>query len=118
MGRYYSGDIEGKFWFSVQSSYAADRFGVDGEPAYINYRFKEENLDDVNEEIENIINDLGDKKERLDKFFEEKDSYSDSDLQALNVTKDDLSDYADLLLGIQIRDYIVENGECNFEAEL
>ena len=54
----------------------------------------------------------------FDKFFEEKDSYSDSDLQALNVTKDDLSDYADLLLGIQIRDYIVENGECNFEAEL
>ncbi len=28
MGRYYSGDIEGKFWFAVQSSYAADRFGV------------------------------------------------------------------------------------------
>ena len=30
MGRYYSGDIEGKFWFALQSSDAADRFGVVG----------------------------------------------------------------------------------------
>lgn len=26
MGRYYSGDINGKFWFGVQSSYDADNF--------------------------------------------------------------------------------------------
>ena len=26
--------------------------------------------------------------------------------------------YADLLLGIKIRDCIIENGECNFEAEI
>ena len=30
MGRYYNGDIEGKFWFGVQSSDDADFFGVDG----------------------------------------------------------------------------------------
>jgi len=28
MGRYYNGDIEGKFWFAVQSSDDADFFGV------------------------------------------------------------------------------------------
>ena len=28
MSRWYSGDIEGKFWFGIQSSHAADRFGV------------------------------------------------------------------------------------------
>lgn len=40
MGRYYSGDIEGKFWFAVQSSNAADRFGVSGnEPNFIQYHF-------------------------------------------------------------------------------
>ena len=27
MGRYYHGDIEGKFWFAVQSSQDADFFG-------------------------------------------------------------------------------------------
>ena len=40
MGRYYSGDIEGKFWFAVQSSNAADRFGSTRYVRdYINYSF-------------------------------------------------------------------------------
>ena len=29
MGRYYHGDIEGKFWFGVQSSTDAEFFGVE-----------------------------------------------------------------------------------------
>ena len=49
MGRYYHGDIEGKFWFAIQDSNAADRFGSTGyEPQYIHYYFDEEHLDDVN----------------------------------------------------------------------
>ena len=39
MGRYYSGDIEGKFWFAVQSSDDADNFGVEGDSAFLNYYF-------------------------------------------------------------------------------
>ena len=36
MGRYYDGDIEGKFWFGVQSSDDADFFGSKGyQPEYI-----------------------------------------------------------------------------------
>ena len=31
MGRYYRGDIEGKFWFAVQSSVAPKDFSPDGE---------------------------------------------------------------------------------------
>ena len=47
MGRYYSGDIEGKFWFGVQSSTAARRFGgSESEPNYINYYFSEDDLED------------------------------------------------------------------------
>ena len=37
MGRYYNGDIEGKFWFGVQSSDDADFFGKEGEPSHINF---------------------------------------------------------------------------------
>ena len=38
MGRYYEGDIEGKFWFAVQESNDADFFGVTGEqPNYLTY---------------------------------------------------------------------------------
>ena len=52
MGRYYTGDIEGKFWFALQSSNAASRFGgVESEPAYINYYFDEDHLEEVEAEI-------------------------------------------------------------------
>ena len=45
MGRYYDGDIEGKFWFAVQSSNAPERFGAqEFEPSHINYYFDEEQL--------------------------------------------------------------------------
>ena len=44
MGRYYNGDIEGKFWFAVQSSNDADYFGVEGDARFLNYYFTEEDL--------------------------------------------------------------------------
>ena len=39
-------------------------------------------------------------------------------LEKAGITKDELSDYADLGLGKQIRDCIKETGQCSFEAEL
>lgn len=119
MGRYYSGDIEGKFWFAVQSSTAADRFGViHSEPNYVNYNFEEEDLEGVEQEIADIEESLGDKKKILDDFFASVQSYNDEQITALGVSKSDLEDYADLGLGIKIRDCIKENGCCSFDAEL
>jgi len=119
MGRYYSGDIEGKFWFALQSSDAADRFGVTGEePSYIRYNFDEDNLEDVEKEIKKIEEMLGDKIEIIDKFFKENNGYNDKMLEKERFTKDDLREYADLGLGKQIRDCIKETGWCSFEAEL
>jgi hypothetical protein len=119
MGRYYSGDIEGKFWFAIQSSDAADRFGVIGEaPAELQYFFYEENLVEIEEEILNIENSLGEKKQIIDKFFEENNGWNDKGLEEAGISKEELSEYADLELGIKIRDCIKENGECSFTAEL
>jgi hypothetical protein len=119
MGRYYVGDIEGKFWFGLQPSNAAGRFGgEESEPQYIEYYFDEEHLEEVNEEIDRIITTLGDKKKIIEDFFEGKISYKDEDLADLGITEDILRDYADLKLGIQIRDCIVEKGHCHFDAEL
>jgi hypothetical protein len=119
MGRYYSGDIDGKFWFGVQSSDAADRFGVIGEqPNYIIYNFGEEDLESVEEEIKNIQETLGDKLQKLDEFFERVEGYNDEDIEALGISRQELSEYADLKLGIKIRDCIKENGNCSFDAEL
>ena len=55
MGRYYNGDIEGKFAFGIQSSKAADRFGVEGEPPdELYYYFSEDNLDSIVKELNRI----------------------------------------------------------------
>lgn len=119
MGRYYSGDIEGKFWFGIQSSDAASRFGGEEfQPEYIEYYFNEDHLDEINQEIKNIEEKLGDKVQKLNDFFAGVMSYNDKDLKDLGITQNDLSDYADLGLGIKIRDCVVAGGSCQFTAEL
>jgi hypothetical protein len=45
MGRYYHGDIEGKFWFAVQSSNDADFFGCEGEARFLNVPHDNSNLE-------------------------------------------------------------------------
>lgn len=118
MGRYYNGDIDGKFWFGLQDSSAADRFGVMGyEPDYIVYNFQEEDLEGVEQEIKNIEEALGDKLEIIENFFKTNNGYNDEMLEKEGFTKDDLREYADLGLGKQIRDCIKETGQCSFDAE-
>lgn len=119
MGRYYTGDIEGKFWFAVQSSNAADRFGVIGsEPSYLEYWFDASNLGGVEDEIKNIEESLGDKLKIIEDFFEKNNGYTDVMLNQVKITREELSEYADLKLGIKIRDCINETGQCSFQAEL
>lgn len=124
MGRYYNGDIEGKFWFAVQASDAANRFGVTGEtPNYLNYYFDSDNLPDIKKGIEEILKNLGEYKAKLDEFFNKKCCYNDKELQEyLKVDEERLryllSEYADLYLGEKILKCVEENGTCEFEAEL
>ena len=124
MGRDISGDVDHKLWFAVQPSDAADRFGVTGyQPETLEYWFREEDLESVEDEINSIIESLGKYKDLLDKFFNENNAYNDKQLSDhLQVdekeTEELLRDYADLELGIKIRDCIKENGECSFSAEI
>ena len=118
-----SGDIEHKFFFAVQNSNAADRFGVTGvQPEELYYYFDKGNLDDVEEELKVIRKQIGPYRTRMTKYFESKSSYTDEDLaQYLGVpvdkTKSLLSAYADYELGMKIRKSIVETGQCEFTAE-
>lgn len=119
MGRYYRGDIEGKFWFALQASDCASRFGGQAnEPHYIEYYFDEDHLDGVMSEINNIQKSLGDNLQKIEKFFEDNETYTNQKLSDVGITGDMLSEYADLGLGIKIRDCIIENGSCRFDAEL
>lgn len=119
MGRYYTGDIEGKFWFGLQPSDAPSRFGgTEQEPAYIIYDFQEEDLEEVEQEVKSIEENLGDKFGIIEKFFEDNNGYNDATLKEVNITNDEVREYADLLLGIQIRDCIKEQGCCTIECEI
>jgi len=124
MGRYISGDIEGKCWFGIQPSDFADRFGSAGEqPSYLNYYYDESHLPQIEAELEKIKKFLGVNLKKLDDFFDSRLGYTDGDLQkALDMNEEEsrkiLSEYADYKFGIRLRDYIKENGTCEFEVEL
>jgi|ETNvirnome_6_100_1030635.scaffolds.fasta_scaffold20223_2 hypothetical protein len=127
MGRYYNGDIEGKFWFALQSSTAPSRFGRDYyEPNYVDYYFDKESLKDIRKEIQSIKKTLGKYKKAFDEFFKENNTYNDEMLEKFfkkkkmdtsNLMKM-LEDYADLGLGRKIEKCVKDNNECSFTAEL
>lgn len=118
MGRYYNGDIEGKLWFGVQSSYAPERFG---SMAQLAFTFCEDDLPDIEEELANIKESLGIWKDKLDKFFDENPSYNEKMLMDAGFPADKIesliSDYADLLLGEKILKCVKETGSCCFHCD-
>ena len=114
MGRYYSGDIEGKFMFAVQSSDAADRFGSTGYNNYISYYFDEIHLKIIDEQLKLLKPSF----KTVEEFFKDRDSYSTEDQEKAGITSQDMSDYADYVLGLKIKECIIEQGDCSFEAEL
>ena len=119
MGRYYSGDIEGKFWVAVQPSNSADRFGVKGfQPNYLEYKFYEEDKPNLEAELKRIEKSLGDQLEKFDEFFEKHTSYRDEMLAENGISVSKLGDYADYKLGQKILECLNNLGYCEFEAEL
>ena len=124
MGRWCSGSIDHKFWVGIQSSDAADRFGVTGhQPEELYYHFDEDSLPGIKQELSNIATNLGSNLILLHKFFEENDSYSDEKVaEYLNVEpgaiQKILKDYADYELGLKIADAVETTGQCEFTAEL
>lgn len=117
MGRYYNGDIEGKFWFGVQPSNASERFGGRVyEPSYIEYYFDDKDLPKLKEELDAI--EQSDSFENTKEFFENRSVYGDVEAKEHNVSDEDIREYADYQLGVKIRDCIKEMDECKFSAEL
>ena len=122
MGRYYHGDIEGKFWFAVQSSDDGEYFGMRSqEQSYIEYW--SDDLESAEEGVQDCLDTLGKYKEEIDKYFTEYSSYTDEKLaEALNISVEKLKEllvwYARLELGKQIVACIKEQGSCWYSAEL
>ena len=116
MGRYYSGDIEGKFWFGIQSSRAGERFGAE-EQSPTSIKYYTDNKEEAQEEIKKIQKALGSKLAKIDQFFEKNNSYHDKMLEEAGISEADLKEYADLKLGKKILEAINNNGCCAFDAE-
>ena len=128
MGRYYNGDIEGKFWFGVQSSADADFFGKEGSPNYLSYYYDEEDLTTIEVGLKNCKNTLGKYFKEIEKFFSDLEKskemgYNDEMIEkALKIpnkrVKFILEWYARWKLGEKIRKCVKKNKYCSFEAEL
>jgi len=124
MGRYYHGDIEGKFMFAVQSSDDADYFGSTGyRPDELHYNFSTNDIPQIKEGIENCIKALGKHKDSLDSFFQEGVGYNDKMIaEHLKIDVSDVKQilewYARLELGQKILDCVEKESSCSFVAEL
>ena len=137
MGRYYRGDIEGKFWFAVQSSYAPLRFGCD-ECEQSTIKFTTQNKEKVVEEIKRINKNLGKYKKTMEHLYKETGGlneitladklvdymFSNKSIEEKKAEKQLInahfliSEFADLELGKKILKCLKENGYCDFEADI
>ena len=130
MGRYYNGDIEGKFWFGLQSSDDAEYFGA-VQDNWIQYEVYCDSLEDeVKPGIKTCREELGDYEQRFDKYFIENNGYNDNTMaEEMSKEYDEyisegtirsmLTIYARLGIGLQIEEWMEANpGEnLNFTAE-
>ncbi len=146
MGRYYHGDIEGKFWFGIQDSRDPVNFGgketpivededegADAEVIASHFLFETEDLPSIQKGMDKCLEILGSNKAKIDEFFKDKDSYSDNELcdylelvneandigkhEAMVLTKAYLMLYARYELGLKIKACVEENGKCDFIAD-
>jgi hypothetical protein len=139
MGRYFSeqgnDSFEGKFMFGIQSSTAADRFGVAySEPNYVTYYYDSDDLETVSSELDDIEQWLREKKNiSVDDLnlnsLRQPDALLHSevdteyleplyDLMNESTDKELLSELADYELGLQIEWTIKRYSYAELECEL
>ena len=115
MGRYYTGDIEGKFMFAVQGSDAGERFGAhELDNHVIHYCIQREYYDDIVKELKSI--EESGCLERAEAWMNEEHRLPPSDLQ-----RKDLEEYADYRMGKKIKQWFDDNPDDDclyFDAEL
>lgn len=135
MGRYYTGDIEGKFWFAVQSSDDAENFGGtnnyvyleddqnEEDPIEIEFQFTTKDMESIQTGIKECEDVLGEFKSKLDEFFEKESGYNIPQMCKFLECDEDmtqilLENYARLELGLKIKNCVEEKGQCCFSGEL
>ena len=106
MGRYYTGDIEGKFMFAVQGSDAGERFGAhELDNHVIHYCIQRESYDDILKELKSIEESgcLERAETRMREGYELKSPFTQT------LERKDLEDYADYRMGKKIKQWFDDN---------
>ena len=124
MGRYYHGDIEGKFWFGIQPSDDPKFFGAEEEaPDYISYYT--EDLKAIEVGIKSCKKHLGKYYKDVHHFFTETvndPNYAQRLHEWLNISEVKAENlmgwYARLELGEKMYKQVKEHGSCAIEAEI
>ena len=123
MGRYYEGDIEGKFMLGVQPSEAPKFFGAEAKwfsdlaPAnYLHYLIRYEDYEKVKQALDSIDSQA---VQRVVKMFDENEGWNDETAEKYGVSKQDLLLYSNKKLGDKIIKFFDdEERDCNIYAEL
>ena len=110
MGRYYSGDIEGKFWVAIQPSDDAEQFGA-FESSVVSYEVDDN--DECRERLQELFAELG-IPENFELTEDEVDALADKDADQSHERQ---HLYASLDLGLKIYRCVEQQGYCCFEAE-
>ena len=141
MGRHYDGDIEGKFWFAVQSSDDGEYFGAiditeentdsDYHDGFVDYVIYFSDIDRVKAGIDLCKRQLRGNYLILNEFFLSNNGYNDEMIiehykktRGIHINegflREQLTIFARLDFGTQILLYFIENpGEdCHFTAEM
>ena len=124
MGRYYHGDIEGKFWFGVQPSDDPKFFGAVEEPGDT-VDYYTEDLSLIENGIAKCKEEIGDYYEQMKHFYDDivsNTKYAQTLGEWLNIPEhkaDILREwYARLELGEKMYLQVKEHGSCFITAEL
>lgn len=136
MGRFYHGDIQGKFLFGIQSSTDASNLGAEGkeiihrgEPIGMRYHIKKKDLGKIKEALEVCCKELGEDREKIDQFFNENPYYTQDQLAYAICpgfgdpvrrhisTMNKMSLYGRILLGEKIVGHLENNPSCKFIAD-
>ena len=123
MGRFYTGDINGRLQIALQPTRFIDCFGVEGEdPSELYYYYEEKHLPKIKAVVEEAEKELGANKEKLETFFKDHDMYKDEQLVKFlgldkGKTKSMLKLYERCLIGTKIIKCIEENGSCDFVVD-
>jgi len=143
MGRYYTGDIEGKFWFALQDSDDATHFGgthdyvdADGEvceeekeATEIYSHFDLTHVGDIEDELASCARHLGELGPIIQSLLASETGFYHSDkfiqthfghlgYPTLASFRPKLKIYARMSLGRKILACVKTKGVCNFASEL